>query len=113
MTTVVDRRAKYDGTPRTKAKTTYVPLNDRVLLRRVEDKTDSLVQIADTYQQPSNKGEVVAVGDGMLLGNHLVPIPLKPGDVCLFGNFNAEEITLDGDDFILVSAWDIRLKLVK
>jgi chaperonin GroES len=113
MSTVVDRRPKYDGKPKAKSTLTYAPLNDRVLLRRVTDTSDALVQIADTFQQPSNKGEVIAVGDGMLYGGDVHPIPLKPGDVVLFGQFNAEDITLDGEDFILVSAFDIRLKLVK
>jgi chaperonin GroES len=113
MSTVIDRRPKYDGSPKPKSTTTYVPLNDRILLKRVTEKSDSLVQIADTYQQPSNKGEVVAVGDGMLIGGELRPIPLKVGDVVLFGQFNAEDISLEGEDFTLVSAFDIRLKLVK
>jgi chaperonin GroES len=89
----------------------HQPLNDRVLLRRYEDEDDRKVQLADSYKQKSNRGEVLAVGDCMVLGNEVRPIPLKKGDKVVFGEYSAEDITLDGEDLVLISVFDIRLKL--
>jgi chaperonin GroES len=114
MSVVTDRRPSYDlPSKKSKPRKTYVPMNDRVLLKRLQD-VDALESkfLPEAFQTQSNKGEVVAVGSGMIIGSHLVPIDLKPGDVVLFGQYNAEVISLDGEDFILVSAFDVRLKAV-
>lgn len=89
----------------------YQPMNDRVLLREIVEEEDGLVVTPDAYKQSSNKGTVVAVGEGMVIGGVLRPINLKPGDVVLFGEFGAEPLELDGQKYKLVSAFDIRLKL--
>lgn len=108
---VNDRRPVFDDSPVVQVpKKNYQPMNDRVLLRRVVEQSDKLVKIAEQYQQKSNKGVVLAVGQGMLIGGQLVAIDLKPGDVVLFGEYNAETIMLDGEEFVLISAYDVRLK---
>ena len=89
----------------------YQPMNDRVLLRRFQAKNESLVQMPEAYVMDSDVGEVIAVGDGMLIGGQLRPIPLAPGDKVRFGHYNAEDIEVEGEKLVLVSAFDIRLKI--
>lgn len=91
----------------------YQPMNDRVLLRRVEQKDDALIVQPDAYQQKQNKGEVVSVGQGMLIGGHLIPIPLKPGDMVHFGEYNTEDVELFGEKYLSVSAFDIRGRFIE
>jgi chaperonin GroES len=96
-----------------KPKARYQPMNDRVLLRRIVEKSESLIVQPDAFTLKSNKGEVIAVGSGMLIGQNIVPIDLKPGDVVTFGEYNSEEIGKDEDaELLLVSAFDIRLKIL-
>lgn len=90
----------------------YQPMNDRVLLRRIVEKTETLIVQPDAYQMKSNKGEVIAVGSGMLVGPNIVPIDLKPGDVVTFGEYNSEPVSVEGEELLLVSAHDIRLKIL-
>jgi co-chaperonin GroES (HSP10) len=90
----------------------YQPMNDRVLLRRLDVKNENLVQRPEAYVQDSDTGEVIAVGDGMLIGGGVLrPIPLAPGDKVRFGHYNAEDIEVEGEQLVLVSAFDIRLKI--
>jgi chaperonin GroES len=89
----------------------YQPMNDRVLLRRIEEKNEARVVMPDAFVQDSDIGEVIAVGDGMLIGGELRPIPLVPGDRVRFGHYNAEDIQVEGVKLVLVSAFDVRLKI--
>jgi chaperonin GroES len=89
----------------------YQPMNDRVLLRRVDTKNEQRIQMPEAFVQDSDIGEVIAVGEGMLIGGELRPINLQPGDQVRFGHYNAEDITVEGVKLILVSAFDIRLKI--
>jgi len=89
----------------------YEPTNDRVLLRRVTEETKRLVNLPDAYKLDSDLGIVIAVGDGMLVGGQLVPIRLKLGDKVRVGHYNVEDIEVEGETLMLVSAFDVRLKL--
>jgi len=82
----------------------YEPLNDKVLLRRVEETNDAMVVQPDQFQQKSNKGEVIALAFGICPN-------LSVGDIVLFGEYSAEEIELDGEKFVLSAYADIKLKL--
>ena len=53
----------------------------------------------------------VTNSDRMLIGGELRPIPLAPGDKVRFGHYNAEDIEVEGEKLVLVSAFDIRLKI--
>lgn len=89
----------------------YQPMNDRVLLRRIEEKNEKRIVEPDAFAQKPNKAEVLAVGEGMLIGGQLRPINLQRGDLVLYGEYNAEEITVEGEKLLLVSAFDVRLKI--
>lgn len=109
---VFDRRmAALDNKARAIDLKRYQPMNDRVLLRRIVEKSENLVNLSDAHQAPSNKAEVIAVGTGMMIGNSLVPIPLAPGDVVIFGEYGVDEIEVEGEKLLMISAFDVRLKI--
>jgi chaperonin GroES len=83
------------------------PLQDRVLLRRVEPeaKTAGGIFIPDTVQEKPMEGEVVAVGPGA--DGKLHPLDVKPGDRVLFGKWSGTEIKLEGEDLMIMKESDI------
>jgi co-chaperonin GroES (HSP10) len=89
----------------------YAPMNDRVLLRRVTEKNHNLIELPEAYKLDSDLGVVVAVGDYMIVGGEARPIPLQPGDKVRVGHYNIEDIDVEGEQLMLVSAYDVRLKI--
>lgn len=89
----------------------YAPMNDRVLLRRVTEENKRMVQLPDAFKLESDLGIVIAVGEGMLVNGQLRPIPLALGDKVRVGHYNIEDIEIEGETLMLVSAHDVRLKL--
>ena len=91
----------------------YVPLANFVLLERIDETlemTKDGIHIPQIAQVQSNKGRVVAVGEGRIVGDHLVPIPLSPGDIVLFSKYGAEDVKLDDRDYLLLRYDEIKLK---
>jgi chaperonin GroES len=88
----------------------FRPLQDRVLVRRVEQeaKTSGGIIIPDTAQEKPMEGEVVAVGPGARgEDGALHPLDVKPGDRVLFGKWSGSEIKLDGEDLMVMKESDI------
>ena len=86
------------------------PLQDRVLVRRVEPevKTAGGIFIPDTAQEKPTEGEVVAVGPGMRdEGGKVHPLDVKSGDRVLFGKWSGSEVKLDGEDLMIMKETDI------
>ena len=86
------------------------PLQDRVLVRRVEPevKTAGGILIPDTAQEKPTEGEVVAVGPGIRdEDGKLYPLDVKSGDRVLFGKWSGTEVKLDGEDLIIMKEVDI------
>jgi chaperonin GroES len=86
------------------------PLQDRVLIRRVEPeaKTSGGILIPDTAQQKPMEGEVVAVGAGTREETGtLRPLDVKAGNRVLFGKWSGTEIKLDGEDLMIIKESDI------
>ena len=86
------------------------PLQDRVLLKRVqeEQKTQGGIIIPDTAKEKPIEGEVVAVGNGKVLEDGSVrALGVKAGDRVLFGKFSGTEIKLDGEEHLIVREDDI------
>lgn len=90
----------------------YQPLANFVLLKRIDEDQDMKggLHIPQIGQQKSNKGRVVAVGEGRIIGGTMVPIPLAEGDIVLFSKYGAEEVVLDGEEFLLLRYDEIKLK---
>jgi chaperonin GroES len=86
------------------------PLQDRVLIRRVqeEEKTKGGIIIPDTAKEKPIEGEIVAVGNGKVQENGTVrALDVKPGDRVLFGKFAGTEIKLDGEEHLILREDDI------
>ncbi len=89
---------------------TLRPLQDRVLIRRVEPeaKTSGGIIIPDTAQEKPMEGEVVAVGAGARdADGRLHPLDVKAGDRVLFAKWSGSEFKLDGEDLIIMKESDI------
>ena len=88
----------------------FRPLQDRVLIRRVEAeaKTAGGIIIPDTAKEKPQQGKVVAVGPGGRDENgKLIPIDLKVGDQVLFGKWSGTEVKIDGEDLIIMKESDV------
>jgi len=88
----------------------FRPLQDRVLIRRVEqdEKTAGGIIIPDTAKEKPMEGEVVAVGPGTRgEDGTLHPLDVKAGDRVLFGKWSGTEIKLDGEDLMIMKESDI------
>jgi chaperonin GroES len=86
------------------------PLQDRVLIRRVEPeaKTAGGILIPDTAQEKPMEGEVVAVGPGTRDDSgKLRPLDVKARDRVLFGKWSGTELRLDGEDLMIMKEADI------
>jgi chaperonin GroES len=86
------------------------PLNDRVIVKRVEDerKTAGGIVIPDTAAEKPSQGEVVAVGPGKLDDNgKVIAMGVKVGDRILFGKYSGTEFKMDGNDFLHMREDDI------
>ena len=81
------------------------PLNDRVIVRRIEEQEQIRggIIIPDSAKEKPQEGEVVAVGKGKLLENgSRVDPDVKAGDKVLFGKYAGTEVKLDGEDFLIL-----------
>ena len=88
----------------------FRPLHDRVLVRRIEEseKTPGGIIIPDTAKEKPQEGEIVAVGNGARGNdNALVPLDVKPGDRILFGKWSGTEVTIDGEELLIMKESDI------
>ena len=84
---------------------TFRPLQDRVVVRHVdpEQKTAGGIFISDTAQEKPMKGTIVAVGPGARAENGKIhPLDVAVGDCVLFGKWSGTEITLDGEELIII-----------
>ena len=94
----------------------FRPLHDRVVVKRIaaEEKTRGGIIIPDTAKEKPQQGEVVAVGPGGRdEAGKLIPIDLKVGDRVLFGKWSGTEVTIDGDEVLLMKESDIMGVLVE
>ena len=81
------------------------PLNDRVLVRRMEaeEKVKGGIIIPDTAKEKPMEGKVIAVGAGRLDDDgKRVPMEVKTGDRILFGKYAGTEIKIDDDEHIIL-----------
>ena len=88
----------------------FKPLHDRVLVKRVEQDTKSAggIIIPDTVQEKPMEGKVIAVGSGAKNEDGKVtPLDVKAGDKILFGKWSGTEVTIDGDELIIMKESDI------
>jgi chaperonin GroES len=88
----------------------FKPLHDRVLVKRVEsdEKTKGGLIIPDTAKEKPAEGEVIATGEGARKDSgELIPMSVKKGDRVLFGKWSGTEVTLDGEELLIMKESDI------
>jgi chaperonin GroES len=88
----------------------FKPLHDRVLVRRVEsdDKTKGGLIIPDTAKEKPAEGEVISCGEGARKDSgELIEMSVKPGDRVLFGKWSGTEVTIDGEELLIMKEGDI------
>lgn len=86
------------------------PLADRVLVKpmEAEEKTKGGIVLPDTAKEKPQQGEVVAVGKGKTLENGEVkPLEVKVGDKVLYGKYAGTEVTIDGEEYLIIREDDI------
>ena len=86
------------------------PLHDRVIIRRMEEEKTSPggIVIPDSATEKPIKGEVVAVGNGKILESGEVrPLDVKVGDTILFGKYSGTEVSVDGEELLVMREDDI------
>lgn len=85
------------------------PLSDRVLVKPepAEEKTSSGIIIPDSAKEKPQKGTVVAVGPGKVENGNKIDMSVKDGDKVLYGKYAGTEITLDGEDYLIMRESDI------
>src|SRR5476649_2466504 len=93
------------------------PLEDRIVVRsnEPEETTVSGLVIPDTAKEKPQQGEVLAVGPGRRAENtgELIPFELKTGDTVVYSKYGGTEITIDGEDLLILSGRDILAKVAK
>ena len=86
------------------------PLADRVVIKPspAEEKTKGGIILPDTAKEKPVVGEVVAIGPGKVTddGKKLLP-ELKVGDKVLYGKYSGTEVTIEGDEYLIMREADI------
>lgn len=84
------------------------PFGDKVLIKRIEEKTtNGGLIIPETVGNKSQKGKVVAVGDGKYENDKLQKLSIKYNDNVIFNKYAGTEITYKGIDYIIIKEEDI------
>ncbi|HIF18230.1 MAG TPA: co-chaperone GroES [Cycloclasticus sp.] len=86
------------------------PLNDRVIIKRVEEEAVSAggIVLPDSAKEKPSRGEVLAVGNGATNSKgDLQPMSVKVGDNVFFGKYSGTEVEVDGDELLVMREDDI------
>jgi chaperonin GroES len=91
------------------------PLEDRIVVRagEAEETTVSGLVIPDTAKEKPQQGEVLAVGPGRRAeqSGEIIPIDLAVGDNVVYSKYGGTEITIDGEDLLILSSRDVLAKI--
>ena len=86
------------------------PLADRVIIKPLpaEERTKGGIIVPDTAKEKPVMGEVVAVGPGKRGDDgKIVPMEVKAGDKVLYGKYSGTEVTVDGEEFLIMRESDV------
>ena len=86
------------------------PLNDRVLVKRLEEETKTAggIYIPDSAKEKPTRGKIIAAGNGRADDEgKRRPLDVKAGDEILFGKYAVTEIKIDGEDLMIMKEDDI------
>ena len=94
---------------KTAAANKVAPLSDRVVVKATEE-TEQMrggLYIPDTAKEKPQQGEVIAVGPGRTEDGKRVPMEVKAGDKVLYGKYSGTEVTIDGEQLLILRESDI------
>ena len=86
------------------------PLQDRIIVKRIEEEEKSKggIIIPDTAKEKPQEGKVVAVGKGKINEDgKIIPLDLKVNDRVLFGKYSGSEINIDGEEHLIMREDDV------
>lgn len=86
------------------------PLADRVVVKPApaEEKTKGGIILPDTAKEKPVQGEVVAVGPGRVSDDgKKIPMEVKKGDKVLYGKYSGTEVTIDGEEYLIMRESDL------
>jgi chaperonin GroES len=81
------------------------PLHDRVIVHRLDEGEQKIggIIIPDSAKEKPQQGQVIAAGNGKAKDNgKRIPLDVKAGDRILFGKYSGQEITLDGEEYLIM-----------
>lgn len=84
---------------------TLKPLGDRVVIRRIEEEQQMKggIIIPDSAKEKPQRGEVLGAGPGKRLENGTIsPMDVEVGDKVLFGKYSGSDVTVDGEDLLVM-----------
>ena len=91
------------------------PMGDRVVIRPAarEETTRMGIVLPDTSTEKPQRGEVIAVGDGRFddEGEKRIPLDVSQGDTVLYSKYGGTEITVDGEDLLVLRESDVLAKV--
>ena len=85
------------------------PLGDRVIVKpkEAEETTKGGIILPDTVQEKPIEGSIVAVGPGKSEDGKMVEMTVKVGDTVLYGKYGGTEISVEGDEYLIMRESDI------
>ena len=86
------------------------PLEDRIILKPMdaETKTAGGIIIPDAAKEKPQKGEVIATGPGKISDKgERIEMSLKKGDTILYGKYSGTEVSMDGQDYLIIRESDV------
>ncbi len=93
------------------------PLEDRIVVKPndAEQTTASGLVIPDTAKEKPQQGTVLAVGPGRRSEQtgEVIPLDVKVGDTVVYSKYGGTEITVDGEDLLILSGRDVLAKIKK
>lgn len=89
------------------------PLGDRLIVQASEEEemTASGIVLPDTAKEKPQKGKVIAVGDGPIEDGKRRPLDVNAGDEVLYSKYGGTEITVEGDDLLVLRESDVLAKV--
>lgn len=87
-----------------------VPLNDKIVVKRLEaeEKTAGGIVLPDAAKEKPKQGKILSLGDGKLLENgKRATFQVKEGDRVLFTSYAGSEVTVEGEEYLIMSEDDI------
>ena len=91
------------------------PLGDRLIVKALDEEqtTASGLVLPDTAKEKPQEGKVLAVGDGRFAdeGEKRIPLDVSEGDTVLYSKYGGTEITVDGEDLLVLRESDVLAKV--